>query len=552
MIRTSGVPRTAPMRKVAGVSGVTALRRRDLLRTAASAAAMSAPRIAKASLARPLKFVPVNGLTLLDPTFAGTPHTRAHGYLVFDTLYGLDATFTPRPQMVEGHTVENGGADWRITLREGLRFHDDTPVLARDAVASIRRCAVRDGFCQALLAATDELSTSDDRTIRFRLKRPFPHLPAALAGLGTITPVIFPERLAAGDPFRPINEMIGSGPYRMMPKDFVMGERSAYERFAGYVPRADGPPSYTSGPKVAHIERIEWLTIEDAATAVSALRRGEVDWLQAVYADQIPLVVRDTSVTAAVTEPAGSIGVMRFNHLHPPFDNPAIRRAILGAVDQSDVMNAVAGTDRTYWRDHVGLFHEGTPFANDAGIEVLSGPRDDAKVRRELAEAGYRGEPIVVLGTAGNGYIPVLSQVGTEVLRRVGMNVDAHVTDYATMARRILRKDPPAQGGWNVYFTPAEGAFNHTPATNDYIRGDGKSGAPGWPKSQRLEDLRQAWLNAEGLAAQRPIAADMQRQLWTDVPFIPLGQWQRVAAWRRDLTGVPWGFAAFYGVSRAG
>jgi peptide/nickel transport system substrate-binding protein len=526
------------------------MQRRDLLQLASATIALSAPRPARAERTKPLKFVPIVGLTLLDPTFAGIPHTRSHGYLVFDTLYGLDAQFNAHPQMVEGHTTESDATIWQLRLRQGLRFHDGSPVLARDVVASIRRCGLRDGFCQALLLATDELTAPDDRTIRFRLKRPFPHLPDALAGLATITPVIMPERLANADPARPVTEMVGSGPYRFIGADFVIGERAAYERFAGYVPRPDGVPNYTSGPKLPHIDRVEWMTIDDSATAAAALQRGEVDWLQAINADLLPPLARDRAIRTAVTEPAGSIGMMRFNHLHPPFDNPAARRALLGAVNQTEAMQVVAGSDSKYWHDGVGLFHVGTPWANDAGIEVLTSPRDYDKVKRELAQAGYRGETIVVLGTAGSGYIPALSNVGADTLRRAGMTIDLQLTDYATMARRILKPDPPAKGGWNVYFNIAEGAFNHTPVTNDYIRGDGKNGPPGWPTSARFEELRQAWLDADNPDAQTRIAVEAQRQLWVDVPYIPMGQWLRITAHRADLVDLPTGFAAFYGVKR--
>ena len=350
--------------------------------------------------------------------------------------------------------------------------------------------------------------------------------------------------------WRPISEMVGSGPFRFLAPDFVMGERSAYERFTGYVPRNEGEPSYTSGPKVAHIDRVEWTAIDDASTATAALLRGEVDWLQAVSADQRPLLVHSAGVTTNITEPAGSIGVMRFNHLQPPFDNPAIRRALLGAINQSDVMNALAGADHKLWRDQVGLFPHGTPLANDAGIAVVGGPRDYDRVKRELAQAGYRGERIIVLGTSGTGYIPVLSQVGADTLRRAGMNIDLQLSDYATMARRMLKTDPPDKGGWNVYFSISDGAFNQTPVTNDYIRGDGKSGAAGWLRSPRFEALRQAWLDAGTMEEQKLIAVDAQRQLWDDVPYIPMGQWLRVTAYRSDLADVPHGFAAFYGVRR--
>src|SRR6266481_3813341 len=94
---------------------------------------------------------------------------------------------------------------------------------------------------------------------------------------------------------------------------------------------------------------------------------------------------------------ATAIGIMPFNQLHPPFDNPAIRRAVLGAIDQAEAMSAIAGTDRESWRDDIGLFGSGTPLANDVGIEVLRHPRDYAAVKKALGQAGYNGERVVVI-----------------------------------------------------------------------------------------------------------------------------------------------------------
>lgn len=526
------------------------MRRRDVLKLSAGAAMLAAPHIARAQRERTLKFVPLVDLTVLDPVWSFSRPTRIHGHLVFDTLYGLDKSFTVRPQMVEGHTVENDGTLWTIKLREGLRFHDGTPVLARDAVASIRRLAVRDGFGQSLMAATAELSATDDRNLRFRLTKPFPHLPEALAGSSFVMPCIMPERLANTDPFKPVTEMVGSGPYRFVPADFNAGERATYERFAAYVPRAEGIASYTAGPKVTHFDRVEWRSAGDAATAAAALLQGEVDWLDSPSADHVPVLARNAGVTVEVNEPSGSIAGMRFNHLYPPFNDPAIRRALLGAIDQADVMSAVAGTDRTWWRDRIGLFGPGSPLANEAGIEVLSGPHDYDKVKHDLAEAGYRGERIVVLGVAGNGYTAPISQVGAEQLRLAGMNVDLEIMDFATMVRRRQNKDTPGKGGWNVYFTILDGLFTSSPATNALIRGTPKSASDGWPDSPGLEALREAWLDATDMDAQKRIGEQMQLQLWQDVPYIPMGHWVRSTAHRRNIVDLPWGFAAFYGVRR--
>jgi len=360
-----------------------------------------------------------------------------------------------------------------------------------------------------------------------------------------------PERLALTDPFTQVTEMVGSGPYRFQPAEFSAGARATYERFTGYVPRGEGTPSYTAGPKVVHFDRVEWQSLGDAATSVAALLQGEVDWLDSPGVDQLPLLARNAGVTVEIEDAAGSIGIMRFNHLHPPFNNPGIRRALLGAIDQADVMSAVAGTDRSRWRDRIGLFGPGSPLANEAGIGVVAGPPDYDKVKRDLAVAGYRGEPVVVLAVAGNSYLVYLSQVGADELSKAGMNVDLQTTDAGTMFRRSLNKAPPEKGGWNVYFTILDGLFNASPGTNTAIRGDGKTGQPGWPDSPRLEALREEWLNAADIAAEQRIGQQMQIQMWRDVPYIPLGHWIRSTAHRREIVDLPWGFPAFYGVRRA-
>src|SRR5439155_11994998 len=166
-----------------------------------------------------------------------------------------DTNWQAQPQMVQGHEVEDDGLIWLLRLRDGLRFHDNEPVLAKDVVASIRRFAPRIPFVSALMAATEELSAADDRTVKFRLKRPFPHLPLALAGPGGTVPAIMPERLASTSAFQPVKEVVGSGPFRFLADEHISGARAAFARFEQYRPRDGGAVGFTSGPKVAHFER---------------------------------------------------------------------------------------------------------------------------------------------------------------------------------------------------------------------------------------------------------------------------------------------------------
>jgi peptide/nickel transport system substrate-binding protein len=532
------------------------MKRRTFL--AASAAAVVAPPLAAPPLATPaiaaparlLKFIPEGDLPALDPVWTTATNARNHGYMVFDTLYGQDADYVMRPQMVAGHEVENGGLQWTITLRAGLKFHDGEPVRAQDAVPSITRFAARDAFGQALMAVTDELSVVDDKSFRFRLKKPFPLLPAALGKTGTPMPCIMPERLAKTDPSKQVTEMVGSGPFRFKADERVPGARAVYERFDGYVPRADGPATFTAGPKQAFFDRVEWITIPDAATAAAALRSNAVDWWQTPSTDLLEMLRAGGRIITQNVDPAGGIGVLRFNFLYPPFDNPGIRRALLGATDQSDYMTAAAGTDTSLWKDRVGVFSPGTPLASEVGIEVLTGKRDFDKVKQEILAAGYQGETVVVLGASDYPATNALALVAVDMLKKVGINVDFQQVDWGTVVQRRAVKKPPAEGGWHIFFTYLNGTNNLDPAGQLGIRGNGKDAWFGWPTLPKLEALRDAWFVAPDLAAQKAVCEEIQRQFWQDVPYLPLGVFYQPGAWNKSLSGMRIGFPQFYDVKK--
>ena len=528
------------------------MKRRDFLATGvAGAAALAAPAIVKGQSARVLRFVPEADVVIFDPIVTPSWQTRDHSFLVYDTLFGLDDKYQPQPQMLEGYNVSADGLTWTLTLREGLRFHDNEPVRAQDAAASIRRWGVRDSFGQALMAAANEVSATNDRTVTVRLKKPFPLLPNALAKTMVYPCMVMPERLAKLDAFKAVPEIVGSGPYRFVQNERVPGARLVYERFAGYVPRKDGAPSMSAGPKVTHFDRIEWSIIQDSATAAAALQRGEIDWLQTPHSDLIPVLRKNKNIEVQVILPTGVIAYMRFNQLTPPFNNPAIRRALFGAVTQSDYMIAINGPDKSLWREGVGYYVPGSPFETKAGMEKLTGKRDLAKVRKDLEAAGYKGEKVVMLVAVDIPYLKIMGEVTADLFKRIGMNLDYQALDWTTLVQRRIKMDPSEQGGWNLFCIYDSGFNQLDPASHALLRGNGKAAQFGWPTSEKIEQLRNAWFDAKTEGERKKIAEQIQLQAFEDVPYIPLGQSVPPTAYRRNLTGVLHGQPFFWNVRKA-
>ena len=522
------------------------MRRRDFLAATAATAAASraAPALAQGNRARVLRFVPQANLTSLDPVWTTAAVTENHGWHVFDTLYGLTEDLRPAPQMAEGHTVSTDGLTWTIRLREGLRWHDGEPVRAQDCAQSLSRWSKRDTFGQSLGAVVEEWGAADDRTIRIRLKSKFPLLIDALAKPAGFVPFMMPERIARTDPFQQMTEVVGSGPYRFLPNEYVSGSRVAYAKFDGYVPRQE-PASRTAGGKVAHFDRVEWTIMPDSATAAAALQAGEIDWWEQINADLAPLLRRARGVEVSVLNTLGYIGIARFNTLHPPFDKPAVRRALLGAINQEDYLRGVTGNDPSAFKVCHSMWPCGTPYESTTGNDALRGPRDLNAVRAALRAAGYNGEKVVIINPTDFPTIGPFGHVTADTLRRCGMNVELIETDWGSVVQRRASKSPPEQGGWNIFHTwwPSLSIIN--PAVNATLRGQGERAWFGWYGNPRVEQLASQWLVAETEAEQKRLADEIQRESFENVPILPLGQFFINTAYRSGLTGFVKGTGAY-------
>lgn len=516
------------------------MRRRQFIASAGALSAASAllpmPAISQTSRANTLRFIPHANLTVLDPVFTTAGITNEHGYLVFDFLYALDSKLRVRPQMAEGHTVADDGRTWTIKLRPGLLFHDGTPVRAVDCVASLNRWTVRDPFGQLVGRALDAFEAADDRTIRVRLKRPFPRLLNAMSKAVT-GPFVMPERIAKIDAGTPITEMVGSGPYRFLKEEYVSGHRVAYARNDAYAPRNEAA-DWLAGGRKGWFERIEWHIIPDPATAAAALKAGEVDWWEWGLPDLMPILERDPNIRVQVTDQLGLYSILRFNMNVPPFNNAKLRRAIVEAVDQNDFMLPISGNDPKGYRTCYAMIPCGLPHSTEVGAAFMKPPRDLAKSRAAVTESGYKGEKVVILNPTDLPSLAPLGQVAADLLKKLGMNVELQEMDWGTVVQRRSSTEPVEKGGWSIFPTNGGPLVVGEPALNIYIRGQGAKGWVGNYDNPEIERLVEAWLDTSTDEEQDKVYAAIQKSAFDSPPIVPLGQYFPKTAYRKDIVGV--------------
>jgi peptide/nickel transport system substrate-binding protein len=483
-----------------------------------------------------LRVVPQAEPQSFDPVFTQVNNVSMHGAMIYDQLFGWDDKMNVQPQMVDDWRLSDDRLLYTFTLRRGLKFHDGSDVTTRDVIASLRRMFVRDGQNQLLANLIDSYQRIDDRTFSIRLKAPFAFTEFLLGGSNGVVGAIMREKDAMTDPFAPVKDRIGSGPFRFIDAEYRPGAKLVYQKFEDYVPRSE-PASGFAGGKVVKIDRVEWVIIPDTAVAFSALRSGEVDMLDAPPLDLLPTVANDSNIVIGEVWPLESYAVLRFNSLHPPFDNLKARQAVAHAFSQIDYMSAAYG-DPKLWHECYAYWVCGSPNGTDVGSEPYRKP-DLERARQLVRESGYDGRPVVLIGGSDIPAYQRLSLVTVDLLQKIGFKVDLQLSDWGSVATRRQKKDPPAQGGWNLFHTSANGAQLASPLTSPstITTCDGKN-FPGWPCDQVEEDMRLRYIREPDATKRAALLEDMHRRLWAVVPYLPLGQFVQPFLWRRNISGV--------------
>src|SRR4030081_3530186 len=505
----------------------------SVARVLALSAALALPSLADA---KTITAVMHSDLRIIDPGFTTAYITRDHGYMIYDTLLATAPNFKIQPQMADWK-VSDDKLTYTFTLRDGLKWHDGAPVTAEDCVASLKRWGRKDNQGPKLMDYTASLEATDARTITLKLKETYGLVLESIGKPSSLVPFMMPKRLAETPPGQQIKEQIGSGPFKFVQAEFQPGVKAVFVKNTDYVPRKE-PPSWTSGGKVVKVDRVEWITMADAQTAVNALQSGDIDLMENPPFDLLPVLTANKDLKGDILNKLGFQTLGRMNFLYPPFDNLKVRRAAFMAMNQKDILDALVGNP-AYYKLCGAIFMCDTPLATDAGAESLLKKSGMAEAKKLLAESGYDGTPVVIMAPGDVVVLKAQPIVAAQLLRDAGFKVDVQATDWQTGVTRRPSQKPPREGGWNMFFTNWAAADVVNPIASLPVSGKGKNGGWfGWPEDAKLEEMRDAYARSTSPDEQKKIAADIQARVYEEVIYIPLGQYIAPSAWRKSLTGV--------------
>ncbi|WP_339109963.1 ABC transporter substrate-binding protein [Thioclava sp. GXIMD4216] len=475
-------------------------------------------------------------LRALDPAISTAYILRNYGYMVYDTLLARDEAGKVQPQMASW-AVSEDGLTYTFTLRDGLKWHDGTPVTAADCVASIARWDQVDKTGQVMAKLMSAMEVVDDKSFTMTFAEPTGIALLALSKPSGIAPFMMPKAVAETPISTPITSTIGSGPFKFDSASYQPGVQAVFLKNEDYVPR-DEPSSGMAGGKVVKVDKVIWTAMPDPMTALTAMMSGEVDFVEQVQQDLLPLVDGNPDFYTQAFAKQGSQNLVRLNWTQPPFDNLKYREAAMAALGQKPMLNAQVGTAEDSSSTCAAVFGCSGPYATDYKAEEIIKANPE-KSKELLQEAGYDGKPIMLMQATDLASLAPQGPVIAQQLRDGGFKVDVVAMDWASVVARRASKAPVAEGGWNIFSTT-----NVLPDVGDPVgfigtAAGGDSAWFGWPDVPKIEELRASFAEAPDTASQVQIAKEIDQLAIDNVVMIPMGEFANINVVSAKLQGMP-------------
>ncbi|MGY8669356.1 ABC transporter substrate-binding protein [Bradyrhizobium sp. UFLA05-109] len=512
--------------------------RRELLKGGAGVA-LSMPSVLRAqttsTAAGTVRMAMTPALTVFDPLFSTSDAAINHAFAIYDTLFSLDSKLAPQPQMVAKWGVSDNELTYTFELRDGLGWHDGTPVTAADCVASIRRWSEVAAGGQLIMARARDISKKDDKTFTIALREPLGLLVDRLASMAWPL-FVMREKDASRPATEQVMANIGSGPFKFNNALARPGSSFTYDRNKNYVPRKEARDGFAGG-KIVKVDRVVWDTMPDQQTAITALQAGEIDLVQRPPIDLLPGIESDPNLALQLMCTGGSVWYLRLNFLQKPFNNVTARQALLHLIDQEAFMRAAVGNPK-YFGAVTSVFGKENLYSNDENTGWYKKGGDPEKAKQLFKKAGYAGEKVVILQPTDIREVSDIAQLLALTLQKIGINAELAASDFGGVVRRRVNKGPVQDGGWSILIASNSNYSLGDPLNTAILSANGDKAWIGWPKSDEYEDLRSQWANLETIEQRKSLARKMQRVWWDFVGSVYLGHSLWPNARRKSLTGL--------------
>lgn len=510
------------------------LKPRTLFKSSFIALSLAAMSLCSQAQAQTVTAVMHAPLRAVDPVISTAYILRNYGYMVYDTLLARDANGVAQPQMASW-SVSDDGKTYTFTLREGLKWHDGTPVTAQDCIASIKRWSEVDKMGQIMAGLMTEITPVDEKSFTITFEAPTDIAIRALSKPSGVAAFMMPKAVAETPTSQAITSTIGSGPFKFNTQQYRPGVQAVFEKNTDYVPRSE-PTSGLAGGKVVKVDTVKWVSMPDPMTSVNALMSGEIDFLEQTPHDLLPLLENNPDVKLQVFKKQGNQNVARLNFIQPPFDNLKIRQAALLALGQQPLLDAQIGSGSPYARTCPSVFGCASPYATDYAADKIVEAQPE-KAKALLQEAGYDNTPVVLLHGTDLMNVAPMGPVFAQQLRDAGFNVQLVSMDWASVVARRSSKAAPSEGGWNIFST-----YNVLPDVENPlgfvgVAAGGDSAWFGWPNVPEIEEARAQLALASSDEEAKALDQKIQQLAIDNVVVIPMGEFDNVTAINSQVKG---------------
>jgi peptide/nickel transport system substrate-binding protein len=474
-------------------------------------------------------FVPGSDLRGLDPIFHAFFVSYIDGFVRYDMLFGLDDSNAPQPQMVEDWTLSDDAKTWTFTLRDGLTFHDGSPVTSEEVVLSIARFNQKDKLGKLMDEVTTGWDMVDGKTFRANLTEPFGPMLEVLGKPTSHQLVITPKDMASL-PFDEAGDNTnGSGPYEFVSWD--PGAGVSYRKYDGYVPRTDAPSGYAGGKHV-YVDELEWTLIPDPTTKVASLETGLVDYIDTAPVDLFERLNTNPDLVV-IKDRTAAFNFLYFNKLTPPFDDVRARRAIQYLTDQMTYLRA--GYPDPLISTCKAIYGCGARWDSSVGADEWGVVESDpAKAKALWDQVGY-DKPLEMNFDTTYSHLNSFGLVTQQLLRNeLGVDVNLNPADNSTLSFLIRDRDATERGEWQLGFLwslNSADPINHACTRTEL-------GYSGYMADPRIVQAKLDFLKASSDEELRVLIDLIQSVFYEQAECVNLGQSTTLKAHKADVKGV--------------